>query len=225
LEKYGRMDEMPSEKEILSNLRDAIINLDIDGVKKASEEVVSSGIPAYKAVIDGMAKGMEIVGQKYEDGEYFLAELIMAGETMKEGMTILEPYLKAGDIKSAGKVVIGTVKGDLHDIGKNIVITLLKAANFDVVDLGVDVSAEQFAESVKKNSPDIVAMSALLTTTMMEMEGVVKELQKAGLRKKVKIIIGGAPITPEYAKKIDADLAARDAVEGVHICTQWMKAK
>jgi len=214
---------MQNEKEILSNLRDAIVNLDIDGVKKAAGETVSSGIPAYKAVIEGMAKGMEIVGQKYEDGEYFLAELIMAGETMKEGMMVLEPYLKAGDIKSAGKVVIGTVKGDLHDIGKNVVMTLLKAANYEIVDLGVDVSAEQFVEAVKQNSPDIVAMSALLTTTMIEMEGIVKLLQKEGLKKKVKIIIGGAPITPEYAKKIGADAAAKDAVEGVRTCTQWMK--
>jgi corrinoid protein of di/trimethylamine methyltransferase len=218
-------NRMPSENEILLKLRDTIVNLDIEGVKKASEEAISSGIPAYRAVIDGMAKGMEIVGQKYEDGEYFLAELIMAGETMKEGMTVLEPHLKAGEIKSAGKVVMGTVRGDMHDIGKNIVVTLLKAANFDVADLGVDVSAEQFVEAVKKNSPDIVAMSALLTTTMIEMEHVVKELQKAGLKKKVKIIVGGAPVTPEYAKKIGADAAAKDAVEGVRTCTQWMKAK
>jgi len=225
LGKSGWLSKMPSEKEILGKLRDAIVNLDIEGVKKASEEAISSGMPAYKAVIEGMAKGMEIVGQKYEDGEYFLAELIMAGETMKEGMTVLEPYLKTGDIKSAGKVVIGTVKGDLHDIGKNVVVTLLKAANFEVVDLGVDVSAEQFVEAVKKNSPDIVAMSALLTTTMIEMESIIKALQKAGLRKKVKIIIGGAPITPEYAKKIGADAAAKDAVEGVRTCTEWMKKK
>ncbi len=225
LGKSGWLDEMPSEKEILVKLRDAIVNLDIDGVKKASEDAISSGIPAYKAVIDGMAKGMEIVGQKYEDGEYFLAELIMAGETMKEGMTVLEPHLKSGDIKSAGKIVIGTVRGDLHDIGKNVVMTLLKAANFEVIDLGVDVSAEQFVNAVKENSPDIVAMSALLTTTMIEMEGIIKGLQKAGLRKKVKIIIGGAPITPEYAEKIGADAAAKDAVEGVRTCTQWMKTK
>lgn len=216
---------MPSEKQVLAKLRDAIVNLDIDGVKKASEEALAGGVPAFKAVIDGMAKGMEIVGQKYEDGEYFLAELIMAGETMKEGMAVLEPHLKAGDIKSAGKVAIGTVKGDLHDIGKNVVVTLLKAANFEVVDLGVDVSAEQFVDAVKKNKPDIFAMSALLTTTMIEMENIVKSLEKAGLRKKVKIIIGGAPITPEYAKKIGADAAAKDAVEGIRICTKWMKAK
>jgi len=216
---------MPSEKKILGKLRDAVVNLDIEGVKRASDDVLKAGIPAYRAVIEGMAKGMEIVGQKYEDGEYFLAELIMAGETMKEGMTVLEPHLKAGDIRAAGKVIIGTVRGDLHDIGKNVVITLLRAANFDVVDLGVDISAEQFVEAVQKHNPDIIAMSALLTTTMIEMENVMNSLKKAGLRGKLKVIIGGAPITPDYAKKIGADAAARDAVEGVRICNEWMKRK
>ena len=216
---------MSSEKEILGKLKDSIVNLDIDGVKQAAEDALAAGIPAFKAVVDGMAKGMEVVGQKYEDGEYFLAELIMAGETMKEGMSVLEPHLKAGDIKSAGKVIIGTVRGDLHDIGKNVVMTLLKAANFDIIDLGVDISAEQFVEATKDNNPDIIAMSALLTTTMIEMEGVIKSLEKAGLRDSVKIIIGGAPITTEYAKKIGADAAARDAVEGVRTCTSWVKAK
>jgi len=216
---------VPSEKKALAKLRDAIVNLDIEGVKEASQEALDAGVPAYKAVVEGMAKGMEIVGQKYEDGEYFLAELIMAGETMKEGMAILEPHLKAGDIKAAGKVIIGTVRGDLHDIGKNVVITLLKAANFDVVDLGVDISSEQFVEAVQKHRPDIVAMSALLTTTMIEMENVINSLEKAGLRRKLKVIIGGAPITPEYAKKIRADAAARDAVEGVRICNGWVKRK
>ena len=213
---------MISEDEVLSNLKDAIVNLDIEGVKRSSEEALRSGLPAFKAVVDGMAKGMEIVGQKYEDGEYFLAELIMAGETMKEGMMVLEPHLKAGDIKIAGKVIIGTVRGDLHDIGKNVVVTLLKAANFEIIDLGVDIKAEQYVEAVKENNPDIVAMSALLTTTMIEMENVVKKLKEAGLRKNVKIIIGGAPITPEYAKKIGADAAAKDAVEGVRKCNEWV---
>jgi 5-methyltetrahydrofolate--homocysteine methyltransferase len=165
---------------------------------------------------------MEVVGEKYERNEYFLAELIMAGETMKEGMKTLEPHLKAGELKRVGKVVIGTVRGDLHDIGKNIVATLLSAAGFDVIDLGVDVPPEKFVEAVKENSPDIVGMSALLTTTMVEMEDIIKELKKAGLRDKVKVIIGGAPITREYAEKIGADAAARDAVEGVNICKSWM---
>ncbi len=214
---------MVDEREILNRLRDSIVNFDIEGVREACKDAVESGIPPYRAVIDGMAKGMEIVGQKYEANEYFLAELIMAGETMKEGMKILEPHLKAGDVKATGRVVVGTVKGDLHDIGKNIVVTLLKAAGFDVIDLGIDVPAEKFVEAVKNNSPDIVAMSALLTTTMTEMENIIKELEKAGLRDKVKVIIGGAPITPDYARKIGADAAAKDAVEGVKICKEWCK--
>jgi len=216
---------MSSEEEILAKLRDAIVNLDIEAVQKAAKEALEAGISAYKAVIEGMAKGMEVVGQKYENGEYFLAELIMAGETMKEGMAVLEPHLKTGDITSAGKVVIGTVRGDLHDIGKNVVVTLLKAANFDVIDLGVDVSPEQFIEAVKKHEPDVLAMSALLTTTMIEMESVIKKLKEANLRDKVKVIIGGAPITSEYAEKIGADAAAKDAVEGVRICSELVKAK
>lgn len=211
-----------NKEKILKKITESIVNLDIDGVKAACKEAVDSGIPAYKAVTDGMAKGMEIVGQKYENNEYFLAELIMAGETMKEGLTVLEPYIKAGDIKKIGKVVIGTVRGDLHDIGKNVVGTLLNAASFDVIDLGVDVPSEKFVEAVENNEPDIVAMSALLTTTMIEMENIIKALKSAGLRNKVKIIIGGAPITPDYAKKIGADAAAKDAVEGINICKSWV---
>jgi len=213
---------MPTEEAILGEIRDAIVNLDIGGVQKACKRAVDAGIPAYRAVTDGMAKGMEIIGQKYEANEYFLAELIMGGETMKEGMKVLEPHLKAGDVKTIGKVAIGTVRGDLHDIGKNVVVTLLNAAGFDVIDLGVDVPSEKFVEAVKNGKANIVGMSALLTTTMVEMESIIKELKKAGLRKNVKIIIGGAPITSEYAKRIGADAAARDAVEGVNICKSWV---
>jgi len=214
--------KMAKEKEILERLRNSVVNLDINGVQQACKDVLAANIPPYKAVMDGMAKGMEIVGQKYEAKEYFLAELIMAGETMKEGMKILEPYLKKGDLKVTGRVVIGTVRGDLHDIGKNVVTTLLKAAGFEVIDVGVDVPAEKFVEATRKHKPDILAMSALLTVTMTEMETVIKEIKKAKLRSKVKVIIGGAPITAEYAKKIGADAAAKDAVEGVNRCKTWM---
>jgi len=211
-----------SKQEVLARLRDAIVNLDIDGVKRAAREALDVGITPYEAVMDGMAKGMEVVGQKYEAGEYFLAELIMAGETMKEGLSVLEPYMKAGDMKHIGRVVIGTVEGDLHDIGKNVVITLLTASGFEVVDLGVDVPAEKFVEAVKQYKPDIVAMSALLTTTMVNMAKIIKALEQAGLREKVKVIVGGAPLTEEYAKQIGADAYGRDAVEGVNICKKWM---
>jgi corrinoid protein of di/trimethylamine methyltransferase len=210
------------EEEIFGKIRDAIVNLDIDGVQNACKEAIEAGIPAYKAVTDGMSKGMVIVGEKYENNEYFLAELIMAGEVMKEGMIVLEPHLKSGDLKKIGKVAIGTVRGDLHDIGKNVVVTLLGAAGFDIVDLGVDVPSEKFVETVKESNPDILGMSALLTTTMIEMESVIKALKEAGVRDKVKIIIGGAPITKEYAEKIGADAAARDAVQGVNVCKSWV---
>lgn len=213
---------MAKEKEILDRLRDCIINLDTKGVQKACKDALVAGIPPYEAIMEGMATGMEIVGQKYEANEYFLAELITAGEVMKEGMKILEPHLKSGDLKAIGKIVIGTVRGDLHDIGKNVVSTLLKAAGFEVIDLGVDVPVEKFVEALRERKPDILAMSALLTATMPEMEIVVKELEKAGLRSKVRVIIGGASITTGYAKKIGADAAAKDAVKGVNLCKMWM---
>lgn len=216
---------MDDREEILSKIRDAIVNLDIDNIQRLCEEALKAGIPAYEIVMNGMSKGMEIVGEKYERNEYFLAELIMAGEVMKEGMKVLEPHLKGGEVKKIGKVVIGTVRGDLHDIGKNIVATLLSAAGFEVIDLGVDVPPEKFVEAVKEYKPDIVGMSALLTTTMIEMENVIKALKEAGLRDKVKIIIGGAPVTKEFAERIGADAAARDAVEGVNICKSWMEQK
>lgn len=213
---------MSSKDEILNKIKDAIVNLDIDNIQRLCMEALEAGLSAYDIVMKGMSKGMEIVGEKYERNEYFLAELIMAGEVMKEGMKVLEPHLKSGEVKKIGKVVIGTVRGDLHDIGKNIVATLLTAAGFDVIDLGVDVPPEKFVEAVRENNPDIVGMSALLTTTMIEMENVIKALKDAGLRDKVKVIVGGAPITKEFADKIGADAAARDAVEGVNICKSWV---
>ena len=210
------------EEKILKRLQDCIVNLDIDGIGKAAQDALDAGIPPVRAVTEGMAKGMDIVGQKYEAKEYFLAELIMAGEVMKEGMKVLEPHLKSGEVKTLGKVAVGTVRGDLHDIGKNIVATLLGAAGFDVIDLSVDVTPEQFVEAVRTQKPKIIGMSALLTVTMPEMENVVKELKKAGLRDKVKIIVGGAPLTDDYAKKIGADAYAPNAVAGVNICKKWV---
>ena len=212
---------MAIESKILGKLRNAIVGLDIPGVQEACEEAIAAEIPAYRAVVEGMAKGMEIVGQKYEDGEYYLAELIMAGETMREGMMVLEPHLSAGDMKSAGKAVIGTVKGDLHDIGKNVFVTLLRAANYDIIDLGVDVSPEGFLEAVREHAPNVLAMSALLTTTMVEMENVIAKLKSEWVRNGFKILIGGAPITAKYAAQIGADAAARDAVDGVRIVAHW----
>ena len=209
------------KQERLEKISEAITELDIDAIPELCKKAVEEGISANEILLSGMAKGMKVVGERYEAGEYYLAELIMAGETMKEGMKILEPYLKTSTTRSTGKCVIGTAKGDLHDIGKNVFISLLKAQNYEVIDLGVDVSSSAFTEAVKEHKPNILAMSALLTTTMGEMEKVIIELKKQGLRDGLKIIVGGAPLTQEYAEKIGADAAAHDAVEGVRILSGW----
>ena len=160
-------------------------------------------------------KGLEIVGKKYEAKEYFLIELIMAGETMKTGMEIIAPHLKSDDLKKTGTVVIGTVEGDLHDIGKNIVSTLLFSSGFEVHDLGVDVPADKFIEKVKETEADVLALSALLTTTMLEMGNIIEKLRTEGIREQVKVILGGAPLSEEYAEEIGADAFASGAITGV----------
>jgi 5-methyltetrahydrofolate--homocysteine methyltransferase len=211
-----------SKDDILRKLRDSVVDLDIEGVKQFCNDALAIGIPPIKVVTDGMAKGMDIVGQKYEAKEYFLAELIMAGEVMKEGMKILEPLLKDSDVKRRGRIVVCTVKGDLHDIGKNIFATLLTTAGFEVIDLGVNVPTEKFVEAIRDHKAQILGLSALLTVTMQELENIIKMVEEAGLRSKVKIIIGGAPLTDKYAKKIGADAYAQDAVAGVSICKNWV---
>ncbi|RLI22176.1 cobalamin-binding protein [Candidatus Bathyarchaeota archaeon] len=213
------------KEEILEKISKAIVEFDIDNIKNLVNQALEAGIPALDIVTKGMAKGMEIVGKKYEEKEYFLAELIMAGEVMKTGMEVLEPHLKATPVGRKGVVVIGTVKGDLHDIGKNIVITLLRSSGFEVHDLGVDVDAQRFVEKVKETNADILALSALLTTTMVEMENVIKALKEASIRDKVKVIVGGAPITEEFASKIGADAFAVDAVQGLQKCKEMIAQK
>jgi corrinoid protein of di/trimethylamine methyltransferase len=214
-----------SQENLLTQLRNAIVNLDFDGSKQLAQQAIVKGIPPNEIISRGISAAMEEVGKKFEASEYFLSELIVAGEIGKEISQMLQPYMKGAEIKKIGKVVIGTVKGDLHDIGKNIFGMMLEAAGFEVIDLGNDVSAEAFVDAVRKHKPDIVGMSALLTVTMVEMENVIKELRKAGLRDKVKVIIGGAPITEDYAKRIGADGYGKDAVVGVDICKAWVGKK
>jgi corrinoid protein of di/trimethylamine methyltransferase len=215
---------MENPDMILERIKDALVNFDIEGTVSLVKDALRGGVPAYKIVTEGLAKGMDIVGKKYEGGEFFLAELVMAGETMKEAMKILEPHLRVDSTVRKGIVVIGTVKGDVHDIGKNIVSTLLRSAGFEVIDLGTDVPAERFIDAVKRFNPDILGMSALLTTTLANMEDVIKALKREGVRDKVKVIIGGAPVDERFAAKIGADAAAHDAVNGVEICRRWVES-
>jgi len=211
------------KEETLEGLREAVVKFDIDNIRTLAENALSQGVSAYDGVINGMAKGMDVVGQKYQLGEFFLPELLMAGETFKEGMKIFGAHLKPSEIGAQGRVVIGTVEGDLHDIGKNIVASLVEASGFEVHDLGVDVTADRFLAKTKEISADTVAMSALLSTTFPHMREVVDVLRKAQLHSK--IIVGGAPLNAETAKSLGADGYGRDAVEGAKICKQWAAAK
>ena len=209
---------MLKKEEILKKLTECIVDFNIEGIRGAAQEAMQENIPVHEAIMDGMSKGMKIVGDKFEAGEYFLSDLLMAGETMKAAMEVLDPYLKASPLQSIGTVVIGTVKGDIHDIGKNIVATLLQSAGFKVCDLGTDVDSSRFIDTAQKEDADLVALSALLTVTMNHMKEVVDELKKTGLKDKVKVIVGGAPITERFAKQIGADAYAEDAVSGVEMC-------
>lgn len=208
-----------AKEEMLASLKEAIVKFDIDNIRTLAENALKQGISAYDAATNGIAKGMEVVGQRYDSGEYFLPELVMAGETFKEGMKVLAVHLKTSEVTPRGRVVIGTVEGDLHDIGKNIVAIMVEAAGFHVLDLGVDIPASRFVEKAKDASADIVAMSALLSTTYPRMKEVIDAIK--GAKMSAKMLVGGAPLNVEIAKSMGADGYAKDAVEGAAICKQW----
>jgi 5-methyltetrahydrofolate--homocysteine methyltransferase len=210
-------------KGLLAKISKCIENYDINEIAPLVKSAIHVKIPVSE-IIESMGKGMKLVGDKYAKGDFFLPDLIMAGETMKAALTILKPHLdRQSKNYEAGKVIIGTVKGDIHDIGKNILASLLSGAGFMVYDLGVDVSAEVFVDQVRKYKPDIVAMSALLTTTMPEMRKVISSLDKSKLRGKVKIIVGGASVSESFAKEIGADAYSKDAFKGVEICKKMIR--
>ena len=212
-----------SESEHLSALKDAITNMDLEGIMKVAQAAMDAGVDPQSAITDGMVPGMVEVGQKFEEGEYFLSELIVAGEVIKDGLKVIEPYIAAGSTASTkSKAVIATVQGDSHDIGKNIVVTLLGVQGFDVEDLGIDVPAEMIVEKVREQHPEVLALSALLSTTMPRMGDVIEGLKAAGLRASVKVIVGGAPITQAFADSIGADHCAANAIEGVNKCAEWV---
>lgn len=214
-----------TKKKFLREIAQAIVDFDEERVRAETKEAFEAGVTPYEIIMEGMAKGMEVVGEKYESMEYFLPELVMAGEAMKAGMEILKPHLEAGEEKPVGKIVIGTVKGDLHDIGKNIVVSMLIGGGFRVHDLGVDVPPEKFLEKVEEVEADIVGLSALLLTTMPEMKVVIDEFKKSGLRDKVKVIVGGRPVTHEFAVEIGADAYAKDATEVVRKAKELTQRK
>lgn len=211
----------------LAILKQGVIDLDFDAVKKAAKDAMDAGVAPGTAITEGMVPGMAIVGDKFESGEYFLSELVVAGEVMREGVEVINPYIKADDASKAEKVkaVLASVEGDNHDLGKNIVRTLLGVQGFEVIDLGMDVTSDIIVDAVKEHKPAVLGLSALLTMTMPKMGEVIEALKAAGLRDKVKVIVGGTPVTDEFAESIGADHHAANALEGVQKCTEWAKAE
>jgi 5-methyltetrahydrofolate--homocysteine methyltransferase len=180
-------------------------------------EALASGLSPELILKEGLVAAMGEVGRLFEIGEFYVPEMLIAARAMQSGLKLLKPRLADSGVKAEGRVVIGTVSGDLHDIGKNLVSMMLEGAGFEVIDLGTDVKPESYVNAVRKHQPDIVAMSALLTTTMPNMEVTLKALQEVGLRKQVKVIIGGAPVTEEYANRIGADGFSYDASGAVKV--------
>lgn len=201
---------------VLLELYTAILEGQRDAAQESVETALETGMPPGE-ILEAMVNAMGEVGRLFEEGEYFVPEMLIAARAMKTGMEILKPRLVDADIQPVGSVIAGTVKGDLHDIGKNLVCMMLEGAGFQVVDLGTDVSPEAFVSAVQEHHPDFVAMSALLTTTMPNMQNTIEALIAAGLREKVKVLIGGAPITDAYAEKIGADGYAPDASRAVKL--------
>ncbi|HEY8350238.1 MAG TPA: corrinoid protein [Clostridiales bacterium] len=180
-------------------------------VKELVEQAVKEGIDAKTILEQGLIAGMSVIGEKFKNNEVYVPQVLIAARAMKAGTEVLQPLLASSGVKAKGKVVIGTVRGDLHDIGKNLVKMMMEGKGLEVVDLGVDVPADKFVEKVIEEKADIVACSALLTTTMTEIKTVVDEIVRAGIRDKVTIMIGGAPVTDSFCKQIGADIYTPDA--------------
>jgi len=204
----------------LSPLHQAILNGDAKAAKAITEQALAAGVDPVKLVQENMVPAMSEVGQKFECNEYFVPELLLAARAMKAALELVRPLLVAGGIEPIGRVVIGTVKGDMHDIGKNLVSAMLEGGGFEVIDLGVNVPPDRFVAAVKEKNAKIVALSALLTTTMPSMKATIDAFKEAGIREQVKILIGGAPVTQRYADEIGADGYSDSAANAAGLARQ-----
>jgi len=196
-------------------LTESVIKGDIKTAVAEAQRALDAGSNVRDILDKGLIAAMDEMGERFSKGLIFVPQMLRSAKTMQECMKVLEPFFQEGDVISKGRVMIGTIKGDLHDIGKNLVAMMMEGAGFTITDLGVDVSPESFVQKAKETEPDIVAMSALLSTTMPAMRLTIEALQKAGIRDKVKVMIGGAPLTEKYAQEIKADSYASDAGSAV----------
>ena len=195
---------------------------DIEAVAELVQDALDAGMAPSEVLNDALLAGMDEVGRDFKAGDLFVPEVLFAARAMQAGMEVLRPLLADGEIASSGKYVLGTVKGDLHDIGKNLVRMMLEGGGFEAIDLGVDVEPSAFVDAVREHKPDLVGMSALLTTTMTQMKVTIEALEEAGLRDSVKITIGGAPVTAAFAEQIGADAFAEDAATAVDVARELM---
>ena len=201
--------------EILAEIKDATIGGDRDRVSELAKQALGEGIEADQIIQDGLTDAMRVVGKEYAVGSLYIPEMLIAARAMKTGLEIVKPFLVGGEVKSIAKMVLGTVQGDLHDIGKNLVGMMLEGFGVEVIDLGIDVSPETFVEAVKTHQPEFVGLSSLLTTTMGSMKLSIETLEQAGLRQSVKVLVGGAPVTRQFAHQIGADGYGENASQAV----------
>jgi 5-methyltetrahydrofolate--homocysteine methyltransferase len=213
----------------MTEMLETILGMVVDGkyndIEGEVQRAVDAGTDLNLLINDALISAMDIVGKKFADGTIYVPEMLVAATTMKRGLDIIKPLLQSGEIQNRGTIVMGTVKGDLHDIGKNLVTMMMEGAGFKIIDLGVDVKIENLLEILKKEKADILGLSALLTTTMPEMQNVINMLEEAGLRDQVKVIVGGAPIDQAFADTIGADGFGKDAVEAVQLARKLMAEK
>lgn len=213
----------------MSEHLDKIKEVIITGKYKEIEDLVQAAIEDKadldQIINDGMVAAMDVVGQKFAENEIFIPEMLVSAVTMKKGLDIIKPLLKGDEIESKGTIIMCTVKGDIHDIGKNLVIMMLQGAGFDVIDLGVDMSTEELTQKVEEIKPDILGLSALLTTTMPEIKNVIETLKDKGLRNSVKVMVGGAPLNAAFAEEVDADGYGQDAAEAVALARRLVAEK
>lgn len=206
--------------DALAQLKEFVIVGRRKEVTELTQQLIDEGTNPESILYDGLLPGMAVVGDRFEKGEYFIPEMLLAARSLNAGLDLLRPLLTDSQMKPTGKVVLGTVQGDIHDIGKNLVAVMMQGAGFQVVDAGVDVPPERFVELIREHEPDIVGLSALLTTTMPSMEDTMKVLKSENVRDKVKVLIGGAPVTQEYATRIGADGFGRNATVAAQVAVK-----
>ena len=211
--------------DMLVTIKEMVVGGKFKEIEEQVQAAVDSGTDLNRLINEALISAMDIVGKRFSEGDIYVPEMLVSARTMKLGLNIIKPLLQSGEAKHRGTVAMGTVKGDLHDIGKNLVTMMMEGAGFKIIDLGVDVKIEDLIDTVKKEEVDILGLSALLTTTMPEMQNVIEALEEAGLRNQVKVIVGGAPIDQGFADKIGADGFGADAVDAVQLARKLVAEK